>query len=227
MLVAMTCCASVSVQTSGLGRITGTVTDSIGLIVAGASVRATHEGTRELREAATNASGIYVLSPLALGDYSIEVRKEGFKTAMRRSVTVAVNSVLTIDVGLEVGNVSESITVDERPAAIETENAAIGNSRYAVQLKNLPVIVRELQTLIGQTAGVPYGTTDTVGGSFNQGGRSAMQIMSDGAQVNALQTTAWPAIDGIGRRADLSLPSIDAVAEVKWATSGGAAECST
>lgn len=51
-----------------------------------------------------------------------------------------------------------------------------------------------------------------------------MQILSDGAQVNALQTTAWPAIDGIGRRADLSLPSMDAIAEVKWAASGGDAE---
>lgn len=211
-------------QATGLGRITGTVTDASGLAVTGASVTATHIGTGESRQATTNASGVYVLSPLQLGAYNLEARKEGFKTASRRGLGVDVNSTLTVDVALEVGSVSESVTVQSRAAAIETENAAIGNSRYEVQLKSLPVIVREIQTLVGQTAGVPYGTTDTVGGSFNQGGRSAMQILSDGAQVNALQTTAWPAIDGIGRRADLSLPSIDAIAEVKWTTSGGNAE---
>src|SRR4030095_3406206 len=88
----------------------------------------------------------------------------------------------------------------------------------------LPVIVREVQTLVGQTAGVPYGNTDTVGGTFNQGGRSAMQVMADGAQLNPFQTTAWPAIDGIGRRADLTVPGIDSIAEVKGITNGGSAE---
>jgi hypothetical protein len=213
-------------QTTGLGRITGTVSDATGLVVSAATVTASNADTGEVRQASTNASGVYVISPLPLGNYSLQVRREGFKTSTRSGLRIDVNSTLTVDVALEVGSVSESVTVEARAATIETENAAIGNSRYDVQLKNLPVIVRELQTLVGQTAGVPYGTTDTVGGSFNQGGRSAMQILSDGAQVNALQTTGWPAIDGIGRRADLSLPSIDAVTEVKWTTSGGNAEYS-
>ena len=119
---------------------------------------------------------------------------------------------------------TESVTVQGHAPAIETENAAVGNSRYETQLKQLPVIVREVQTLVGQTAGVPYGNTDTVGGTFNQGGRSAMQIVADGAQLNPFQTTGWPAIDGIGRRADLSMPSMDALQEVRWATNGGNAE---
>lgn len=216
--------SSAHAQTTGLGRITGTITDSTGSVVAGANVTVTNADTGEVRQIASNSSGIYVLSPLPLGNYSLETRKEGFKSVNRRNLRIDVNSTLTIDISLEVGSLTEAITVEERTVSIETEGAAIGNSRYEAQLKHLPVIVRELQTLVGQTAGVPYGTTDTVGGSFNQGGRSAMQIMSDGAQVNALQTTAWPAIDGIGRRADLSLPSIDAIAEMKWTTSGGNAE---
>ena len=67
-------------------------------------------------------------------------------------------------------------------------------------------------------------TTDTVGGNFAQGSRSAMQVMADGAQLNPFQTTAWPAIDGIGRRADLTIPSTEAIAEVRWVTYGGSAE---
>jgi hypothetical protein len=53
-----------------------------------------------------------------------------------------------------------------------------------------------------------------------------MQVASDGASVNSFQTTAWPAIDGIGRRADLSIPSIDAIAEVKFVSGGENAEFS-
>jgi hypothetical protein len=215
--------APVLAQT-GLGKITGTITDSAGLATPAAEVVATHRATGEVRRVSSNASGVYVLSPLALGDYSLEARKEGFKTASRANIRIDVNSTVTIDLALEVGNVAERITVQDKSLAIETENAAIGNSRYEVQLKNLPVIVREIQTLVGQTAGVPAGSTDTVGGTFSQGGRSAMQVTSDGAQVNPFQTTGWPAIDGIDRRADLAIPSIDAITEVKFTTSGGNAE---
>ncbi len=211
-------------QVTGLGKISGVVSDSAGLAVAGADVTAIHTATGDVRRAQTNSSGVYVLSPLALGEYRVETRKDGFKVSARSGIRIDVNSAETVDVTLEVGAVTERVTVQERSLAIETESAAIGNSRYEVQLKNLPVIVREIQTLVGQTAGVPAGSTDTVGGSFNQGGRSAMQVLSDGAQVNPLQTTGWPAIDGIDRRADLSLPSIDAIAEVKFTTSGGNAE---
>ena len=213
-----------SAAQTGLGKITGTIVDASGLAVPDAEITAIHTGTGEVRKTASNQSGVYVLSPLPLGVYRLETRKDGFKAVSRGGVRIDVNSVVTIDLALEVGSVTERVTVQERSLAIETESAAIGNSRYEVQLKNLPVIVREIQTLVGQTAGVPAGSTDTAGGTFAQGGRSAMQVLSDGAQVNPLQTTGWPAIDGIDRRADLALPSIDAIAEVKFTTSGGSAE---
>jgi len=226
-LAALLAFAAPAVAQTGLGKITGTVVDASGLAVPGAEVTATHINTGEVRMAASNQSGVYVLSPLPLGVYRVETKKDGFKAVSRGGIRIDVNATVTIDLTLEVGNVAERVTVQERSLAIETENAAIGNSRYEVQLKNLPVIVREIQTLVGQTAGVPAGSTDTVGGNFAQGGRSAMQVLSDGAQVNPLQTTGWPAIDGIDRRADLALPSLDAIAEVKFTTSGGSAEYSS
>ncbi|HUS07591.1 MAG TPA: TonB-dependent receptor, partial [Bryobacteraceae bacterium] len=160
------------------------------------------------------------------GDYRIEASHQGFKRMTRTGVRVDANAMVNMDLNLEVGEVSERVTVSAEAPTVNTESQAIGNSRYEVQLKNLPIIVREVQALVGQTAGVPYGTTDTVGGSFQQGGRSAMQVLSDGTQLNPLQTTAWPAIDGIGRRADLTIPGIDSIAEVRWVTSGGSAEYS-
>ncbi len=223
LLVALTPAAFAQ---AGLGKITGTISDSSGLAVPEASVTARETRTGQIYQATTNSTGLYVISPLPLGDYALDIKKDGFKAVTRSHLTIDVNTGLTIDVALEPGSVSERVTVEAVGAVIQTENATIGNSRYEVQIKNLPVIVREIQTLVGQTAGVPAGSTDVVGGTFNQGGRSAMQVGSDGAQVNSFQTTAWPAIDGIGRRADLSLPSLDAIAEVKFISGGTNAEFS-
>ena len=206
------------------GKITGTVTDATGAAVPDVTVEAKSVETGAPRAAVSNASGVYVIAPLPVGSYSLEARKEGFKAISRSGLRIDINSTLTLDLHLEVGNVSERVTVEAAAPTIETESQAIGNSRYQVQLRNLPIIVREVQALVGQTAGVPYGTTDTVGGNVAQGGRSAMQVLADGAQLNPLQTTAWPAIDGIGRRADLTVPGVDSIAEVKWITNGGSAE---
>ena len=206
------------------GRISGVITDATGAAVPDVKVTATSTQTGEKRSVTTNASGTYVLYPLPVGDYSIEARKEGFKAALQAGIRIDVNSSPVIDLRLDVGNVTERIDVAAAAPIIDTESQAIGNSLYEAQLRNLPIIVREVQALVGQTAGVPYGTTDTVGGNFAQGGRSAMQVLSDGAQLNPFQTTAWPAIDGIGRRADLTIPGVDSIQEVKWITNGGSAE---
>ena len=223
------CCAlagAVLQAQTGLGRIGGTVVDSSGLRMPGVVVSVQNTDTGEQRQTTSNEEGVYVLSPLQLGNYTLTARKDGFKAVSRSGIRVDANAAISMDVTLEPGAVAESVTVEARTVAIETDTAAVGNSRYEVQLKNLPVTVREIQTVIAQTAGVPAGSTDTIGGTFNQGGRSAMQVVSDGAQVNAFQTTAWPAIDGIDRRADLAMPSLDAIAEVKFTSSGGAAEYS-
>ena len=206
------------------GRITGTITDSTGAAVPAVLVTVVSPETGTSRRAETNANGTYVVSQLPVGDYALQAVKDGFKTLSRTGIRIDVNASPTLDLRLELGTVSERIDVNEQAVTINTENQAIGNSRYEVQLKNLPIVVREVQALVGQTAGVPFGTTDTVGGNVQQGGRSGMQVLSDGAQLNPFQTTGWPAIDGIGRRADLTVPSVDAIAEVKWVTNGGSAE---
>ena len=166
------------------GKITGVVTDASGAVIPGVIIVATNTQTSDVRRAETNASGVYVVSPLPVGDYKLEARKEGFKALTREGVRIDVNAAPTLDLDLGVGNVNERVNVTAEAPTISTENQAIGNSRYEVQMKNLPTNVREVQALVGQTAGVPFGTTDTVGGNFAQGGRSAMQVVSDGAQLN-------------------------------------------
>jgi len=206
------------------GKITGIVTDPTGSAVPGVMVTATNVLTGETRQNESNASGTYVLTPLPVGNYRLDAQKAGFKALSHSGIRIDVNSAPTIDLQLEVGALNERVNVSAAAPTIDTENQAVGNSRYEIQLKSLPIIVREVQALVGQTAGVPYGTTDTVGGNYQQGGRSSMQVLSDGTQLDPFQTTGWPAIDGIGRRADLTIPGVDSVAEVKWVTNGGSAE---
>jgi hypothetical protein len=140
---------SVPAYAQSIGRITGTISDNSGAAVADATVEAVGAQTGEIRTVMTNSSGTYSISPLPVGNYQLRVRKEGFKLTTRSDVRVDVNSTATVDLTLQVGSITESITVEVYAADIETENAVVGNSRYELQLKQLPVIVREVQTLVG------------------------------------------------------------------------------
>jgi hypothetical protein len=215
------------------GTITGVISDSTGGVLDGARVKATNVATAGVRVVESSSSGTYVLSSLAVGQYTLEVSKSGFKTLRQQNVVIDINSALTLNLSMSVGSVNEEVTVTGTPPIIDSENQELGNYRFAEQLQNLPIIVREVQTLVGQTPGVPYGTggkvasdTDTVGGTYNPGGssRSAMVVLSDGTQLNSFQTTGYPAIDGIQRRADLPVPNIDTVSQFKLVTNGASAE---
>lgn len=227
---ALFCLAAVGQQ---VGGVSGVVADSSGAVIAGAQVRAINQATGVVSTVETTSTGAYVLPTLAVGQYTLEISKQGFATVRQPNIVININSALTLNITMSVGNVSEAVTVTAAPPIIDTENAEIGNYRFTEQLQNLPIIVREVQTLIGQTPGVPYGTgvkvaadTDTVGGTFNPSGssRSAMQVMSDGTQLNSFQTTGYPAIDGIQRRADLPVPNIDTVSQFKMVTNGASAQ---
>lgn len=227
-LVIALCALTAGAQQSG--SMSGVISDPGGATVAGAVVKATNNGTDLVRTVTTGESGTYSLSPLPVGTYTLEITKQGFKAVRRQGVVIDINSAITLDFSLAVGSASEEVTVNDVPPTIDTENQEIGNLRLPEQIQNLPIIVREVQTLVGQTAGVPYGTgsktqsdTDTIGGTFSQG-RASQQVLADGAQLNPFQTTGYPAIDGIGRRAELTMPNVDMVHEFRLVTNGGAAE---
>lgn len=199
-------------------------------MVNDATVKATNNESGATRSVTSSNAGTYVLSPLPVGTYTLEVTKPGFKTLTRSGVVIDINAALTLDLELTLGDTTEKIEVTDIPPTIDTENQEIGNLRLPEQIQNLPIIVREVQTLVGQTPGVPYGTgtktasdTDTIGGTFSQG-RASQQVLADGAQLNPFQTTGYPAIDGIGRRAELSMPNVDVVHEFRLVTNGASAE---
>ena len=84
------------------GKITGVVTDASGAVIPSVVVVATNTQTGDVRRAETNAFGVYVLSPLPVGDYKLETRKEGFKALTREGVRIDVNAAPTLDLELGV-----------------------------------------------------------------------------------------------------------------------------
>src|SRR5258708_21730969 len=97
-LAALMVCASALVLAQGTAKIHGTIQDSTGAAVPGAEVKAVQIDTGLTRAATTGADGGYVLTPLPVGPYRIEVAKEGFTKAIQNGVTLQVGTDPAIDI---------------------------------------------------------------------------------------------------------------------------------
>jgi hypothetical protein len=93
------------------GTITGVVSDSAGAVVTGAEVSAKNTATGEVRTAATNSGGAYVLTDLAPGTYDIDIKQPSFKEYVSKGVQLFVSSTTTLNATLQVGSTSEQLTV--------------------------------------------------------------------------------------------------------------------
>ena len=109
------------------GTFNGTVTDPSGAAVAGAKVQMVNPATGLEFNTVTNDAGIYRMPSLPSGTYRITVTSPGFKSALRDNVVLSVAQTLTLDFVLEVGNISDSVTVSSEAPLIETGTAEIGS----------------------------------------------------------------------------------------------------
>lgn len=104
-------CAAAAWGQDFRGTITGQVTDPSGAAVPDATIKATRAGTNEVVETKTNATGVYNLSYLNPGTFTIEVSATGFQSHRREGIVLAVADRLNLPITLAVGQVAESITV--------------------------------------------------------------------------------------------------------------------
>ncbi|HXE63293.1 MAG TPA: TonB-dependent receptor [Bryobacteraceae bacterium] len=122
------------------GTITGTVSDSTGSSVAGATVAAKNLDTGAAYQTESTATGNYTLSGLPAGSYGVSVTQPGFKTFTRSGITVPVAQTVRIDVTLEVGDVTESVTVQADAALLKTEGGETSHNVTTQRLDDLPVL---------------------------------------------------------------------------------------
>ena len=107
-------------------NLTGTVMDSTGAVLPQAAVRLISREQGTVRTAQTNGSGVYQFSFITPGGYDVIISAGGFKTVTRTNLVLAVAQSARVDLTLELGNASESVTVTAGAEAIDTESAQLG-----------------------------------------------------------------------------------------------------
>jgi hypothetical protein len=122
--------------------ITGTVTDSTGAAVGGATVTAKSVERGISYTAASNESGLYRISQLPVGNYDLKVEKPGFQTTLRPAFALVLNQVARIDLELKVGQVSQTIEVTGAPPLLKTESTQVDTIIDASTNEQLPLATR-------------------------------------------------------------------------------------
>src|SRR5262245_48474344 len=123
----------------GTAEISGTAKDATGAVLPGVEVKVTQTDTGVSRNVVTNETGSYVFPNLPLGPYRLEATLPGFRTFVQTGVVLQVGSSPSIDITLEVGQVTEQIEVEANAALVETRSSAIGEVVENERILELPL----------------------------------------------------------------------------------------
>jgi Carboxypeptidase regulatory-like domain len=134
--------------------IVGTITDSSGAALPGATVTARNVDTGFNRTVPSNEDGAYRLEFLPIGRYVVEVSLSGFKTATRSGIVLSVNDTARVDASLSVGGVTETVNVEGASPNVNTTTSEISKTIDAVAIQSLPIVDRNVYSLLDLTPGV-------------------------------------------------------------------------
>jgi outer membrane receptor protein involved in Fe transport len=220
-------------QTS-YGSVVGTITDPGGAVIAGAHVQLTNKGTNAQQEAVTGAGGTYTFINLNPGVYSITVTNQGFKSATNDQVAVNIGGVTRADLTLQVGDVSQSVTVTGASANIQTDSASLGGVIEGLQVQEAPLNGRNVNNLLDFVPGViPGGGTSgntMANGGTGQVSPNTQAISYGNYQIGgAFSGQSLFFIDGMGsniseNNVNTLVPTQDVVQEFRVSTSDVSAE---
>lgn len=136
------------------GTIVGRVSDPSGAAVPGAAVEVTNKAQGVKQTLKTNDAGLYQATYLLPGEYQVAVAADGFKRAVRETVTVNVSDRISVDMTLELGGTDQSITVTAESPLLETASGSIGQVIDTKRIAELPIAHGQPFGLIGLSAGV-------------------------------------------------------------------------
>src|SRR5882724_537787 len=178
-------CLGVVAQT-GTSNITGSVRDTNGSVVPGASVTAKNEATGVTNTQTTTDSGLYSFASLPVGAYTITIEKQGFKTLQKTNNSLQVGEPLIVDGSLEIGQVSETVTVSGGTEQLQTANATIGNVVEQKAIEALPLNGRNPLTLLLLEPGVVQRSAGGAGSGVHVNGARdrAYNVTIDGIEAN-------------------------------------------
>jgi Carboxypeptidase regulatory-like domain len=200
------------------GSITGTVSDPVGSIVAGATVTITNVNTNESRVVMANNDGRFTANLLPIGNYKIQVTATSFQNAIRNGILLENQATPEINFTLQPGSVNSTISVEANSVAVETTDSSLSQVVHSQQVSDMPLNGRnfvELATLApGTSAGNQPNDFFAGGGGSETSIRGSFSLSVGGSRENR---TDW-LYDGVDNNELTSggigiVPSIDALQE--------------
>jgi hypothetical protein len=220
LVVALSLSTMLSAQGTG-GRVLGRISDPTGAVLAGVKVVATNEATGVSHDSASNDSGDYVFPDLPVGTYTLSFDLTGFKKAVRRSITLDVNQVLTLNMTMQLGEQKEIVDVTSEAPLVETSSTQLGTVVNDRAISQLPLNERDTYQFLSLQPGVQSQTgADLYAGSSNAG---SVSVNGGRGRANNFNVNGGDANDLFANLPTVQ-PSPDSVEEFRILTNGFDAE---
>ncbi len=176
-------------QTS-TSSLRGVVRDQQGGLIPGASVTLSSNDQSFSREAITNDEGRYQFVQVPPGTYQLRVEMTGFKVAVKESIELLVGVPVSADIELELGELTETVTISSEASQLNTTDASVGNAFDQLKVSELPLSVRNVVGLLSLQPGVnPIDPSNAGLGGEVAGARNDQNVISlDGVNVNDQQS---------------------------------------
>src|SRR5919205_1555428 len=220
LLLSIGLLVGVHAQSSTTGNITGTVRDPQGAAVPHADVTITEEKTGASRTVKATEDGFYTAPSLPAGIYSISTAPTGFKKTVSTGVELHVNENKTVNLDLQVGAVTETVTVTSESTPVELRSGEVSSLISEKQVTELPLNGRNYAQLALMVPGVSPVTQAGAGGAFatrGTGHNAGLDMSLNGNQSNSNMWT----VDGVNNmdvgsnRTLLVFPSVDSIQEFR------------
>ena len=222
LLAGLVAAANVGVaQSGGQGAISGTVTDATGALIPNATVIARNNGTSVETKRTASSDGLYTISPIIPGTYTVTVTADGFSTFKQEKLIVDALSNVGLNVSLKTGSQSETVTVTDTPPALETTNSTLGGTIENSVYTALPLLISG-----SQQRDVTQFSNLLPGAQVNPGGRSSI-IGGTGQRLGELYVDGLP-VTTLSQQGDnrpiFNIVPLESIDQIKVVTSGFSAE---
>jgi hypothetical protein len=218
------CCllviAGAAFAQSDRGTVTGSVSDQAGAVIPGATIEMKNINTGAVYQAQSSSTGNYTFAQLPAGTYQMSTSVPGFKQFLRTGITVLVAQTLRIGISLEVGAISETVTVNADAPLLRMDSGELAHNVASKTINELPILgfsgyIRD-----------PFAVTALIPGAlYSQAAGSLVRVNGAPSNTQAVRIEGQDATDGIWTSyTTFSQPSVDSVEEVAVQTSNFAAE---
>jgi hypothetical protein len=196
--------------------IVGRVTEQSGAAVASGTVTAENIQTSYSREATINGEGEYTIPSLPIGAYKITVKSQGFKTYTQTGITLQVGQNARVDVQLQVGTITQSVSVNAQALSVDTESSTVGEVIDNRRIEAIPLNGRDVLDLMQLLPGVSNIASLPVTITFSRGGPT-FSVSGGRGNSNSVDLDGSQLVGAMGNVAQ-NLPSPDALQEFQMLT---------